>query len=132
MQNETKFTPGPWEKVYRLNSIGEPLKNGRYVIRQMGDSKREDFYIAESPYAAHRGGDVAVHEANAHLIAAAPDLYEALSPVLRGADEADYYCPDDVADDHTVLVSFTIGLAATVPASRWASRLHPVEAIRHE
>ena len=83
--SETKFTPGPWEKVYRLNSIGEPLKNGRYVIRQMGDSKREDFYIAESPYAAHRGGDVAVHEANAHLIAAAPDLYEALYDLQRQA-----------------------------------------------
>jgi hypothetical protein len=34
---------------------------------------------------------------------------EALDIVKRGAREADYYCPDDVADDHEVLVSFTVG-----------------------
>ena len=31
-----------------------------------------------------------------------------------------------------IAVSFTIALAATIPASRWASKLEPVEAIRHE
>jgi lipoprotein-releasing system permease protein len=38
-----------------------------------------------------------------------------------------------VADVAIVIaVSFAIAIAATIPASRWASRLHPVEAIRHE
>lgn len=56
----------------------------------------------------HRIGADHLSQGDAALIAAAPALYEALSPVLRGASEADYYCPDDVADDHTVLISFTI------------------------
>lgn len=38
--------------------------------------------------------------------------------------------PLDVAV--VILVSLGIALAATLPASRWASRLQPVEAIRHE
>ena len=36
-------------------------------------------------------------------------LREALEPVKRGASEADYYCPDDVAEDHVVFISMTIG-----------------------
>lgn len=33
---------------------------------------------------------------------------EALTPMLRGMEEADYYCPDDVAEDHAVLISVSI------------------------
>ena len=32
----------------------------------------------------------------------------ALAPMTRGLKEADYYCPDDVAEDHTVLISASI------------------------
>ena len=49
--------------------------------------------------------------------------YEALAPMIRGASEADYYCPDDVADDHTVLISVTV---AELRAARSAlSRVSP-------
>lgn len=36
------------------------------------------------------------------------EALEALSPMTRGLKEADYYCPDDVAEDHTVLISASI------------------------
>jgi hypothetical protein len=56
-----------------------------------------------------------VGQANAAAIVAAMNSLEsllacasALSPMLRGMKEADYYCPDDVAEDHTVLISVTI------------------------
>lgn len=68
-------TPGPWAVSHRLNSIGQPGLGGRYVILWEGHSKREDFFIAEMPFASARDGDVRQHEANARLIAAAPDLH---------------------------------------------------------
>jgi len=76
-------TPGPWEASHRLNAIGQPLKGGRYVILQKGSNKSEDFFVAEMPFAACRGGDQREHEANARLIAAAPDMLAALKRVER-------------------------------------------------
>jgi len=105
--SKTMFTPGPWEVAsdfigpLHVRPVGQP-----WSVAHVG---HEDFDICE---------------ANARLIAAAPDLYEALAPVLRGANEADYYCPDDVADDHTVLVSFTV---AELRAARAAlAKAHPI------
>lgn len=36
------------------------------------------------------------------------EALEALAPMASGLKEAGYYCPDDVADDHVVLISVTI------------------------
>lgn len=104
-------TPGPWVARY----------HDRVTTPDDTDGTKSIAHI----YASGREG-----RANQRLIAAAPELYEALSPVLRGADEADYYCPDDVADDHTVLVSFTVAelraaRAALSKASQQQGSTHP-------
>lgn len=68
-------TPGPWESTHRLSSIGEPMRNGRFVILKLGSNKREDFFIAEMPFAAVRGGDRRECEGNARLIVASANSY---------------------------------------------------------
>lgn len=62
---KTKFTPGPWGTY--LNSMED------IVIRKMSDDGDELQCIARH-----------VSYKNAHLIAAAPDLYEALADMLSG------------------------------------------------
>lgn len=95
-------TPGPWRVAGKASGhityAGTDRDIGSVQIATVGAYRDKELL----PFNRDRW------DADARLIAAAPDLYEALSPVLRGADEADYYCPDDVAGDHTVLVSFTI------------------------
>lgn len=73
MQITTKFTPGPWVLADRYGEEALVSKSNNEAVA----------------YAAWRGGsqcDLAFNsKADAHLIAAAPELYEAL---LLMADEA--------------------------------------------
>lgn len=73
-QTETKFTPGPW-KITHENNVYGPVVTETYDERlPMGSDNLEAFggyLIAESTI-----------RPNAHLIAAAPDLYEACVAVL--------------------------------------------------
>jgi hypothetical protein len=66
---KTKFTPGPWgiEQTNDTNWIG-PLRADGKVAFVVADTDREGL----KPEALER------NDANAHLLAAAPDLYEAL------------------------------------------------------
>jgi hypothetical protein len=64
----SEFTKGPWRRVERLNN-SDSTNNDKSCGIEGGD---EDFIVAEVC------GDVYGHEANAHLIAAAPELLEAL------------------------------------------------------
>lgn len=59
---EPKFTPGPWRKSFTTVDCGR----GRYINQIWWKSK-----------------DVAEAEANAALIAAAPEMYELLSEILE-------------------------------------------------
>ena len=60
--SETKFTPGPWTPTLVMNALGwVRAPNGQRVAIACGQSN--DHTVA-----------------NARLIAAAPDLYEALAP----------------------------------------------------
>lgn len=74
---ETKFTPGPWT-CHRNSSFWEFGSNSEGQLGDVcasmfdGDGERPD---AEK-----------VMEANAHLIAAAPDLYDALSDLVSSLD----------------------------------------------
>lgn len=75
--SETKFTPGPWRTVRPSDN---PTK---LYVRDCGG------LIAEGPFPSHYEGqderfakEVDQYEANARLIAAAPELYEALDQIL--------------------------------------------------
>lgn len=65
--NETKFTPGPW--------LFSSYKSGNSVI--VIDGKEFDVATVNYPN----------RDANAHLIAAAPELYEALEGLLADITE---------------------------------------------
>lgn len=75
------FTPGPWVWYNNLSGekIGISVKGGQDVL-----------------YVNHSESIVIPREKDAHLIAAAPDLYEALSSVMNEigsclADETYYF-----------------------------------------
>lgn len=70
--SETKFTPGPW--IPAGPSFGEPkMKYANSVIPDRDDDEYPDD-ICEMPLLFYDEEQ----EANAHLIAAAPDMYEEL------------------------------------------------------
>lgn len=81
--SETKHTPGPWVKDYgnttwHIKSIANPIEGTPTVAVYHGAKS-----LTESE-----------KEANAHLIAAAPELYEALEDALKVINE----CIPDVCD----------------------------------
>lgn len=70
---ETKWTPGPWEVVSRF--VG-PLVVAAHCPTEVDRSGKMDV--------AHVGADTLKLAAdNAHLIAAAPELYEALQRMVN-------------------------------------------------
>ena len=72
----TKWTPGPWKYEEELRA-------------NMSSIIGDDRVVAAIPNEFEFDGDegLAAQRANAHLIAAAPALYEALDDVLRWAAE---------------------------------------------
>ncbi len=67
--SEAKFTPGPWR--VRFGNIGHvTAENGALVAK------------------CQRLTSLCNLQANAHLIAAAPDLYEALERVIKIIDDS--------------------------------------------
>src|SRR5690606_34999824 len=71
----TAHTPGPWEVGYDINTPNPGLNYNRTVTRRWHNSDRE--VVANG----------VLFEANAHLIAAAPDMKAALLPLLEVVDE---------------------------------------------
>lgn len=75
------FTPGPWV-VAEDDASNRPARGTRVVVRATDDT---EFVLADCGAANNERG-----RANARLIAAAPDLYEALrAMVLNGEAHAD-------------------------------------------
>lgn len=72
MADEPKWTPGPWE-MRRDGVVTESGDNNRFRFIPIISPWREDAFFE----AGEVGHDTA--KANARLIAAAPDLYEALN-----------------------------------------------------
>lgn len=79
--SETKFTPGPWDKF-------------DLIVGRMIDNRHRYTSIA-SIYESEPGYD-GEDRANANLIAAAPDLYEALADcidIIETEAAQFYHCP---------------------------------------
>ena len=73
---DEKFTPGPWEADAThcrtaINSVAT-ASNERKHIAMVNIAKNPEYEIT-----------TVEHNANAHLIAAAPDLYEALNRIYN-------------------------------------------------
>ena len=79
--SDTKFTPGPWEKG-RQGEVEEcftPIHAKTHGALAQVVTEMEDF---NPSYPDHLSKKIEVL-ANAHLIAAAPELYEALETMLQ-------------------------------------------------
>ena len=80
----SKYTPGPWKAAM----IGDyPGPGGKFTVCQ--DTNDIRTMVCEMPHSAISGHGV--REANARLIAAAPEMLEALEAVKRWEE----YDPDD-------------------------------------
>lgn len=100
MSEPNKFTPGPWVVINRTGVFSE-------LGAESGDGAKADptdgWTIADcSAGCTLLNGDYvelgfAVQQANAKLIAAAPDLLEALEGVLRISD---LWLPHEVEEQH--------------------------------
>jgi hypothetical protein len=75
--NDTKFTPGPWAAI--------EIEEGLFHIHSPKGERHNPVPVAVIDH--HRDGHEATRTvttpANAHLIAAAPDMYEALKVMVE-------------------------------------------------
>lgn len=72
-----KYTPGTW-KVIKPENEGTDL----HIIAEYSPEEREKYPYSKGKWiASARCYDINTFEANANLIAAAPDLYEALKRI---------------------------------------------------
>lgn len=92
MASETKFTPGPWEIGCGFGLYGVRIDASDRAICGVSGVTRQVYNRDGSP-----AGEVDMPEgwANARLIAAAPELYEALVCLLARA-ENELADPEDV------------------------------------
>ncbi len=72
---ETKHTPGPWYALRGQRNISIRHKTGDKFLPMVNVASVRGKFPADCPYGSS--------EANARLIAAAPELLEALQAVLR-------------------------------------------------
>lgn len=87
--SEVKWTPGPWSKHNTADIFTElGAKNAEGTKASSSDG----WHIADCDM-----GGLCLEEvrANAHLIAAAPELYEALDMVMRDKAPSYHDCIDD-------------------------------------
>ena len=69
-----KYTPGPWKHETVFDKIGNPCAYSVWTCNQFGRRNR----ICVTP-----DGTTCENMSNAQLIAAAPDIYEALKIILE-------------------------------------------------
>ena len=84
-KEKTSFTPGPWNPVKDAQGtcgLMHPAKKGVAVAWFSSLHKPYNGYVGEEEHELGRPQ----REANVRLIAAAPDLYEALKEMLTGLE----------------------------------------------
>jgi len=81
VSEETKFTPGPWFCHYFGTGVGGP----EHTV-----SCATPDHITVAVIGKGLTGEFEEAEANVHLIAAAPELYEALDELDRYSQDRDY------------------------------------------
>lgn len=86
---ERKYTPGPWEAV-KVNW------DHMYIRRALRGDAHVPGYIAD----VYNIGKSKSYEANARLIAAAPDLVEALAAVRRYLAQCPPHAGDTTGTEH--------------------------------
>lgn len=90
--SETKFTPGPWDFLEAHNRDDEWSMSKPLTICGGDNDDLANIYSADDSLVSITREQAI---ANAHLIAAAPELYATLEPFARKADEF----ADDETDD---------------------------------
>lgn len=98
---DTKFTPGPWAWD------GDILTAGK--------SRRHLLYMEEAPGLRNEAA------ANAHLISAAPELYEASAPFDELATQRAVHSPE-WRDSDTITVVVSIRALRAIKAARAKAR----------
>lgn len=101
----SKHTPGPWH--WESDAVkGDPMGRVRYQVTALGKT------VTRVYYSSYEGGPTNA-EADARLIAAAPDLLEALQSIAECCDE--HYAARDYASRQTEIRG--IARAAIVKAT---------------
>lgn len=77
MTSETKFTPGPW-KFIDATKVASMQYSPKCVIKSGNKLIASFSWNDLSPFFPAKGES----QANAHLISAAPDMYEALASAI--------------------------------------------------
>jgi hypothetical protein len=88
--SEIKHTPGPWTLETVTTSVGICHKIGPFPPKNQSEKLRHACLYADYPSTSNPADQELL--ANARLIAAAPELLEALQRLLKGEDD-EYLTP---------------------------------------
>lgn len=105
--SDTKHTPGPWAVSTVPTSIGHTHKIEPIGARLFVDHRDK----------AEKDAKTLTALANAHLIAASPDMYAALQPVLTEAKQRADYMHDTWNPDAHVELTLTIAELRAIHAA---------------
>ena len=90
MTQQSKFTPGPWEVSPYLRPDLDDDPMGVYRLGQLSAAKLTEAYFAAEPETQELANVHTENEANARLIAQAPEMYELLSKMAQWAENPSY------------------------------------------